>query len=177
MTVVSHVFGRAESRTSVAPRRDASRHFRYKPGHYASTPSGSMESKNVSDFLYEIARPFASCNLCKSGTQDRRRRQLAAATIPSKSRALLKQMLRFVDDCPTFHLSQRISIRENIVPERTRIPYTLLFFSFFDDDSVKITISKRMNKYAWIFRMDARFGKLSDVSNMESMLHSLIYIS
>jgi len=64
-------------------RRIAPRHFRYKTGDYANTRPGSMESKNVSDFLYEIARPFAGCDLRKRhapGTRDRQRRQLAAAT-------------------------------------------------------------------------------------------------
>jgi len=59
--------------------RIAPRHFRYKTVDYANARPGSMESKNVSDFLYEIARPrrLAGCDLRKRhapGTRDRQRR-------------------------------------------------------------------------------------------------------
>lgn len=60
--------------------RLALRPFRCKFDNCVSTPSGSMECKNKSDFLYKIARPFISCNLCKKPLLAReivRGRQLA----------------------------------------------------------------------------------------------------
>jgi len=113
-------------RNSSKPRI-ASRSFRCKSGNYANAPPESMESKNIRDFLYEIARPFTSCNLCKKLllTREiaRRRQQAYGYCLVENSVCVI--LCRFVCDRMTlFNLSINLASFNKIAS------YVYLFLNY-----------------------------------------------
>lgn len=115
-----------------------------------------MESKNVSDFLCEIARPFASCNLCKRPLPAREiargnkwpRRPLSKLR---PSRMVSRMWDWFVLNYKTSYINSHDNRKIDLRP-----------FHFLSSFSIKmlIQIFRNAENYAWVIKM---VGILNDV--------------
>lgn len=140
------MFGRKLNKRSAATRRVVS------DINWAITqpePSESVESKNVSDFLYEIARPFTSCKLMQEPILARK---IAGGDnwprlLPSKSHALCYALwttaLYLI-----YHKGSFVLNDQDFSCESTQISSIFPYFLYRHvSHYIKTTISKKMNGY------------------------------